>query len=238
MEEKFLGIYKFVAVAKTRCSGGVWAEISLTRPASIMVEAPGVGARPCCRTGSRRSARCCCCCGRRSRRSRRSCRRCSGRRRSSSCCCRCPWRNCRGWGRRRCWRGRRTRCGGGVSAAGVENRGRNGPPPPPQAIISLPVQTVAWPNRAEGALVSVVAVPHVVGAAPEGLPRSQVRHLAVLSPPSPAECMVNILVERSRLIRQIRQVAAGRGDAVHVQIKGWRRPGFCLSGEGYMAVRG
>ena len=49
--------------------------------------------------------------------------------------------------------------------------------------------------------------------------------------------MVDILVERSRLIRQIGQVAAGRGGAIHVQIN-WRRPGSCLSGEGYVATRG
>jgi hypothetical protein len=35
MEEKFLGIYNFAAVAKTR---------SLTRPASITVEVPASGA--------------------------------------------------------------------------------------------------------------------------------------------------------------------------------------------------
>ena len=36
-------------------------------------------------------------------------------------------------------------------------------------------------------------------------------------PPPPNE--FNILVERSRQIRQIGQVAAGRGGAIHVQIK-------------------
>jgi hypothetical protein len=41
--------------------------------------------------------------------------------------------------------------------------------------------------------------------------------------------MIYILVEGSRLIRQIGQVAAGRAGAIHVQIK--RRLG--LSGEGY-----
>ena len=73
------------------------------------------------------------------------------------CCCSCSRRSCRGWGRRRCWRGCRTRCSGAVSAAGVQIACRHSSAPDDH-FISLSVHTAVCTARAAGALVVLVAV--------------------------------------------------------------------------------